>query len=370
MTSSEKHLRKYGRNELLLLGKSLLSSQTTHRVPPDAWHNINELGLGTARSRPTRRGKRGGHKRKNTRHMKCVTTTPIFGLLNSRSIRNKSDDIIDHVLDHKLNLIALTETWLHGDDSDQKAIGDITPAGYVFHHVHRNGGRGGGVGFLCDESIKLKLEQMKCYTSFEAMQAILVCCSITIRLIILYRVPPSQQNCIKRTEFLEEFKDLLEILASTSGKLLIMGDFNIHWNSINEHETKELSNLLSSYNLLQHVNESTHRDGHIIDFVISREEDDLVRKCTVSDQISDHNAVHAVINCIRPHPPRKQIVYRDLKNINTTEFVKDIQESKLYTDPETSIENSVIQYNSTMTEILDKHAPLKCKFITERNKRG
>ena len=64
--------------------------------------------------------------------------------------------------------------------------------------------------------------------SFEAMDAVLVSCSVTIRVIIIYQVPPSQQNEIKRGEFLEECKALLEMTATSFGKLILLGDFNVH----------------------------------------------------------------------------------------------------------------------------------------------
>ena len=37
----------------------------------------------------------------------------------------------------KLIWNAIAETWLTGNVSDQKIVGDVTPAGYSFHHASR-----------------------------------------------------------------------------------------------------------------------------------------------------------------------------------------------------------------------------------------
>ena len=36
-----------------------------------------------------------------------------------------------------LDAIVITEIWLTGKVSDQKSVGDVTPAGYSFHHAAR-----------------------------------------------------------------------------------------------------------------------------------------------------------------------------------------------------------------------------------------
>ena len=78
---------------------------------------------------------------------KLSTVVPLdFCLLNARSICNKSRLINDFIADHNIDLFALSETWLRGDDSDLYYFRDICPDGYVFHHVLRLHTTGGGVG--------------------------------------------------------------------------------------------------------------------------------------------------------------------------------------------------------------------------------
>ena len=49
------------------------------------------------------------------------------------------------------------------------------------------------------------------------------------------------------------------------GKLVILGDYNIHANNIHSLDTQNLSSLLDIFNLKQHVNVPTHKLGNTIE---------------------------------------------------------------------------------------------------------
>ena len=77
-----------------------------------------------------------------------------IGLNNYLSICNKSDEISDVVKDMDFDVFFITETWLTGNASNQKIVGDVTPAGYSFHHAAWIHKKGGGVGTLPCDSFK------------------------------------------------------------------------------------------------------------------------------------------------------------------------------------------------------------------------
>ena len=72
--------------------------------------------------------------------------------LNAQSCRNKVSDLNDFVIDHDIDILLLTETWLKelGDEA-QKA--EMTPAGYVLKSFPRKNRRGGGLAFLMKKSM-------------------------------------------------------------------------------------------------------------------------------------------------------------------------------------------------------------------------
>ena len=67
-----------------------------------------------------------------------------FCLMNTRSVRNKSADIHDFVCEYKVDLLAITETWLNANDDAVRV--ELCPTGYKFCDHPRTGRSGGGNG--------------------------------------------------------------------------------------------------------------------------------------------------------------------------------------------------------------------------------
>ena len=131
-----------------------------------------------------------------------------------------------------VDIVALTETWLSNQEPRNKSVIDQCEAkGYILHHVLRSSSqKGGGVGILLNNRIKLVTRLVHVNTSissFESIEAVITICSISIRLAIIYRMSPSRVNGIKIATFCEEFSDHLDKLSCASGNVFIVGNFNI-----------------------------------------------------------------------------------------------------------------------------------------------
>ena len=58
-----------------------------------------------------------------------------FAVFNSRSVRNKIESIIDHVVENDIGLCTVTNTWLN--DADFVSIAQLSVAGYSFKNFPR-----------------------------------------------------------------------------------------------------------------------------------------------------------------------------------------------------------------------------------------
>jgi len=78
-----------------------------------------------------------------------------LGVLNVRSARRKAALIHDVIDDHRLDELALTETWIPSDAPDAVKL-DVCPPGYQVLHHHRGTSdqRGGGVALVYRNTIK------------------------------------------------------------------------------------------------------------------------------------------------------------------------------------------------------------------------
>ena len=141
----------------------------------------------------------------------------------------------------------------------------------VFHHVPRLHSTGGGVGIVLKNNIKAKIQAHESHYSFEHLELELRATKYFVCLIVLY-YPPSSDVPL----FFDEFASYLAYIVTASGYLLIVGDFNFHVDSQN-NAGRRFTGLLHSFNLRQHVNDSTHKNSHTLDLIITREEQSFIK---------------------------------------------------------------------------------------------
>ena len=194
-----------------------------------------------------------------------------YGLLNTRSIRNKTEVIHELVIDKDFDCLAITETWLSSSDIESDIVKSFTPEGYSFLHSARSQCKaGGGIGLLYKSSMSVKeVTSESNFKTFEHQEFQLNLRSSTVCVTMLYRPPPSAANGFTFNSFIDEFSDYLASFSSSSKSVFIMGDFNIHFDDSNNHQTQSFSALLSSVNLQQLVKTSTHIKGHCLDLIIA-----------------------------------------------------------------------------------------------------
>ena len=133
-----------------------------------------------------------------------------------------------------------------------------------------------------------------------------------------------------------------------------------------KYNTIRLLELLDSFSLIQYVDSPTHVSGSMLDLVIGRDSDNIVNSVNVEDFLSDHAAVHCSLNLQKQKHSKREITYRKLKCIDHVKFALDISESDLLQNPKTNLEDLVNQYNTELSRILDKHAPVCKRTITIR----
>ena len=83
-----------------------------------------------------------------------------------------------------------------------------------------------------------------------------------------------------------KISDLISCYQSivlSSERLLIVGDMNIHVDVPDDADGIKFLDLLECMGLTQHVIIPTHRSGHSLDFIITRDLDGLVQTPPTSD---------------------------------------------------------------------------------------
>ena len=79
-----------------------------------------------------------------------------------------------------------------------------------------------------------------------------------------------------------------------------------------------------------------------------------------------HSPITFQLYLQKPPAVKKILHFRKLNGIDIEEFRSDIIASQLTRSPRDDIDGLVAQYNDTMSNILDKHAPLITKEVRVR----
>ena len=271
------------------------------------------------RSHPADRdNKRDVDDQKNVNQKKTAVSGLEFGV----EFGSRVDYVIDHAKENKLDVVVLTETWLSNVETNNATVVNYCmKQGYTLHHRPRSDGRrGGDVDVLVSNKIKLTTRQVSVdpkVASFQHMELVITVSSITIRLIIIYRMPRSKgavNTDGEQLSFCDEFSNYIEKLSCASGVIL-------------------LAEYISNF--------------------------------AVSHFISDHRALHASVRCIRPHPVRKRLRVRALRRIDGERLDSDL--ASFTVDNECVDVNTVVaRYDEFLSSLLNKHAPLKEIDVVER----
>jgi hypothetical protein len=147
----------------------------------------------------------------------------------------------------------------------------------------------------------------------------------------------------------------------TSGKLILLGDFNFHYNDHTNSDANKFRDVLHAMNREQHVETGTHTHGNILDLVITRSSELEIENLDVYGQIfSDHSPIVFEIPVGKPSAIRVKCMQRKIKEINIAALEDDIK-SQLNTSTCSSVNDLVEKYNSTLSDILEKHASVNIK---------
>ena len=223
----------------------------------------------------------------NTNNLITIPTTKTktkfirLSQINARSIVNKHLEFQTQLLQDNVDLCAITETWLKKDDDF--TLKCFLPPGYTITSQLRTGGRmGGGIALVCKKSIQTRIINMT--NKSITMEYSALTCNINgnnLDLYIIYRYP--QTSVII---FCEELANILEQnIVTDRGEFILVGDFNIHVDKLDEPDTVTFKDFLESFNLVNHVHFSTQKSHHTLDLVLSDRNSTWIKETNTVEDI-------------------------------------------------------------------------------------
>ena len=289
-------------------------------------------------------------------HVKVIN----FLLINPRSLNNKVDLLMGMLEDNSIDIAAVCETWITGPFTPTTA--SIKEHGYLIAHNFRPNRRGGGTALIFKASLKLSpFKYERIFETFEFVMCSLKTNSCKMLFVTIYRTG------YVTSIFNQELDLLLSDISTRFDTFVIAGDLNLHFeNCIGT--VKQTLDIFTSYGMKKLVNEPTHINGSSLDqiFVHSNNKS-IVSSLSVDSQNvlgSDHFPVFCTFNVTVVQKYFKTIQFRNLKNMDNTEFESELKSVLNNFKSGSDFSVSITELCTSMTDILNKHAPYKEKTVS------
>ena len=152
---------------------------------------------------------------------------------------------------------------------------------------------------------------------------------------------------------------------------MFIGDLNIDLSIPNNDRNHFLENICDTFDLTNIVNGKTcfmSEKGTSIDVMLTNKPRSFFKTYTIETGLSDHHKL--ILTFLRSHFSNKlkpkNIVYRDVKNIDFAKFENDVANipyEELHRFPD-----SYTGFSTLFKCVVDRHAPTKTKIIRGNNK--
>ena len=223
-------------------------------------------------------------------------------------------------------------------------VDQIPPLGYHIISPPRTVGcRGGSVALIYKDGIKVSDNK------YIPDEKFLECSNFNIKVWCnALDLPVVYRQLVKSViKFCEELASILESdIASMHGKLMLTSDFNIHMELLRDPDTITFMDFLDCFNLLNHINFSTHIQHHHLDLVISDVSDLTVSSSSPGHLLSDHQFIHAKLHINKPVPLSTKISYRKIKSIDNWDLKESFQSELCAIHQIDNLHHAVNTYNS------------------------
>ena len=285
---------------------------------------------------------------------KALSSTLSVGWLNCRSICNKTGKVSETIEDGRLDVLVATETWHHS--SDDISLREATPTGYsVVDAVRTADPDYGGIAFFHRSRFKCVRVPLPRLVTFEGLCVRMSAGGESFTFLSVYRAGSAKPSLA----FFDELSTVLEQLVVQGGPIIIGGDFNIHVEKASDPDAVRFADLLSSFNLVQHVTGPTHVSGGTLDVVVTFADYNVTDVTADPPTISDHGLVTCGVPSRQHVAPATYRRVRSWKSVDLPSFTAAIRDSPLGSQPSptSTAADLFAVYDSVLRRIADRVAP-------------
>ena len=280
---------------------------------------------------------------------------------NVRSLSANYNDLYKLLTDlaFPISIIGLSGTKiLH--DVRQISNTDILGYDFISQPTLSNAG---GVGFSVKHGLQYHIrDDLSALTEeYESLWIEINCrSSKNVLCGVIYRHPKG-----KTEQFIEHLSSVLDRVSTEKKLCVFMGDFNIDLLNFDTCQlTQVYVNMLSSYFILPQIIQPTRITRHIATII-----DNIFISCTDQSKISgnivhditDHLPNFLILNKLLAFTSKQEIYKRDYSRLNESDLLQDVQSINWHDifQPEDNLNHLFSSFHSHISNIIDKHAPIR-----------
>ena len=280
------------------------------------------------------------------------------GTVNTRSVKNKSDLIIETSKLENLDFLVISETWLREEDAHWVATSSLDTEGYRIQTINRQGRQGGGVALLHKDRYQVARDHNA--PQLDLLEYGIWSTRVRNRILTIAGLyhPPLGSTRNTPARFLDQVSQLVQYLFTNHKNLVLLGDFNIHVNRLDNQDTQAYIDTMEALGLVQHIDQQTHQLGNTLDLIYTESlEPILVNHAFTSSYISDHCLVGIELQMKKQQVRIESSKARNYKDFNTSSFEISFNNSAIL--GEENFELAVKALEKELTRTLDELAPLQ-----------
>ena len=158
--------------------------------------------------------------------------------------------------------------------------------------------------------------------------------------------------------FLDQVSELVQYLFTNHKNLVLLGDFNIHINKLDNQDTQAYLDTMEALGLVQHIDQQTHQLGNTLDLVYTGSLEPIrIYHAFTSSYISDHCLVGIELQMKKQLVKTESSKTRSYRKFNPSDFEANFNNTSIL--EQDSFEQAVIELEKELTRTLDELAPLQ-----------
>ena len=264
------------------------------------------------------------------------------GTVNARSVKNKLDIIVETSKIENLDFLVISETWLGEEDSHWLATSSLDTKDYRRR-----------VALLYKDRYQVTRD-------YNAPQLDLLEYGIwptrvrnkTLTIVGIYH-PPLGSTRNTPVQFLDQVQDLF----TNQKNLVLLGDFNIQVNKLDNQDSQLYLDTTKALGLVQHIDQQTHQLGNTLDLVYTESLEPMIYHAFTSSYISDHHLVGIELQMKKQLVSIESSKTRSYKDFNPGDINTSFNNDNIL--EQDSFEQAVVELEKELTKTLDKLALLQ-----------